>query len=295
MQISQKGVTFVAGHEGFVSKTYADPVGVPTIGFGFTNGSAAVRKHLGPIKYGMVISKEEGMKILFAVMNEEYGPATDKGMPLAEQHEFDMGCSGSFNVGPRIFKWKWAQAWRAGDKNLAATRWRVTATTAKGKKLPGLVRRRKEEADLLLNGNYGNGVMPTFTPKKKEEAKPDSTLREYQMKLDKLGYNPGYADGWMGPETEGAVRAFQENDPHLKNDGILGRGTMESIDRHLEEKSTKRTVNWTTASGIIATISTWINQSPWLLYVAVGAVIVVGGYILWKNRRRVESYAMSFV
>jgi hypothetical protein len=39
----------------------------------------------------------------------------------------------------------------------------VTATTAKGKKLPGLVRRRQEEAALMLTGDYA-GVKVSAEP-----------------------------------------------------------------------------------------------------------------------------------
>lgn len=303
MQISEKGTEFIGRHEGFVSKTYPDPVGVPTIGFGFTNGSTAVRRHWGPVKFGQAMSRKEAENLLQVVIDEEYGPATIQGMPGANQHEFDMGCSGSFNVGPRIFKWKWAKAFRNGAKSTAVNLWKTTATTARGKKLPGLVRRRREEAAVLWNGDYGTGAMPSFTNKvdpakvATEPAPPerDPILRDYQMKLTKLGYEPGMADGWMGPETENAVRAFQQKDPHLINDGILGRATMDSIDRHLEEGKTKRTVNWTTVGGAAATASTWFGAYDWMIYVAVGVVVVVGGYLLWRNRYRLNSYVLSFI
>lgn len=289
MQVSDKGVAFIASHEGFVSKTYADPVGVPTIGYGFTNGSAAVRKHLGKVKYGMSISKAEAHRILIDVINEEYGPAAAKGMPGAKQHEFDMGCSGAFNVGARIFNWKWAQAFRRGDVASAANLWRTTATTARGKKLPGLVRRRKEEAALLLRGDYGHGAAPVFKEVKKEEAKPDPVLREYQMKLISLGYDLGRADGWMGPDTKGAVLAFQQDDPHLDDDGILGRATMQSIDRRLEQRKTNRTVSWTGVGGIVGTVSTWFAEPNFFTYVLFIAAVAIAGYLLWRNRHRLEA------
>ena len=44
METSENGVAFTAAHEGFVSRAYPDPVGVLTIGTGFTNRSGVFRE-----------------------------------------------------------------------------------------------------------------------------------------------------------------------------------------------------------------------------------------------------------
>ena len=293
-KISKKGLAFIAAHEGFVGKYYLDPVGVPTIGYGFTNNSSSVRKKLGKIEPGMTISKASAKRVLEAVINEEYGAAANASLINPNQHEFDMAASAAFNVGPRIFGWKWAKAFNEGDKAKAAALWRNTATTARGVKLPGLVRRRKEEAELLLNGTYTGVTGPATFKKTKKVATADPELLEYQKKLIKLGYDTGAADGWMGPQTTKAVKAFQQADSHLDNDGILGRATKESIDRHGETKVTTRNVGIGTAIGTGTSVLTWLgNQSDLITYVVIAVVLVIGGYIIIKYRKKLEAKVLG--
>lgn len=294
-KVSKPGLNFIAGHEGFVSHYYLDPVGVGTLGFGFTSSSSSVRKLLGSIIPGMKITRKKAIEVLELVINSEYGKAANAKMNKPNQHEFDMGCSGSFNVGPRIFGWKWCKAFNEGNKKKAAALWRNTATTAKGKKLAGLVRRRSEEANLLFNGDYGSTGFISFK-KTKKVAKADSELLEYQKKLIKLGYDTGAADGWMGPKTTKAVKAFQKSDPHLINDGILGRGTMDSIDRLLENNTTKRNISIAGITGTGMSILSWIgNQSDLIMYVVLGALLLIIGYVLIKYRRKFEAKLFQYI
>ena len=298
-KISKKGLAFIQAHEGFVGKYYLDPVGVGTLGYGFTNNSAAVRRIFGSIEPGMTITKVKAKQVLEAVVNEEYGPAVNAGLNNPNQHEFDMAASGSYNVGSRIFGWKWAKAFNEGDKEKAAALWRVTATTAKGKldqriTLPGLVRRRKEEAELLLNGTYTGVTGPSTFKETKKVVKADPELLEYQKKLIKLGYDTGAADGWMGPQTTQAVKAFQEADPHLDNDGLLGRATKESIDRHGETKVITRNVSMATAVGTGMSGLTWLgDQSDLIKYVVIAVVLVIGGYLIIKYRKKFEAKVLG--
>jgi hypothetical protein len=46
-----------------------------------------------------------------------------------------------------------------------------------------------------------------------------------QVKLRKLGYSPGYLDGYFGKDTETALREFQYNN-HLNVTGALDKNTM---------------------------------------------------------------------
>jgi len=293
--ISKPGIAFIGAHEGLVLNYYLDPVGVPTIGYGFTNSSTSVRMILGKIKPGMTITRKKANDVLVAVINAEYGAAANRKMVNPNQHEFDMGCSGSFNVGPRIFGWNWCKAFNEGDKQKAAAIWRNTATTARGKKLAGLVRRRNEEANLLLNGDYGTAGATTFV-KTKKVAKADSELLDYQKKLTKLGYDLGAADGWMGPATHKAVKAFQKTDPHLINDGKLGRGTKDAIDRKLETKSTTRNVSLAGGMGTGMSFLSWIgNQSEIITYVVLGFGVLIIGYVLFKYRRKFEAKILQYV
>lgn len=298
--LSEQGAAFIAGHEGFVSRAYRDPVGVLTIGHGFTNGSAAVRRHLGRITPGMMITADQARAVLRTVCREEFAPAARDGLPGANQHELDAGISIAFNVGPRVFKWKWAQAWRAGRKAEAARRMTSTATTAKGRRLPGLVRRRREESELLLNGVYGAAGAVSIAPSSTIEGTGDivsaDTLREYQGKLERLGFYSGQVDGLRGPLTSAAVRAFQKSDPHLKVDGILGRATMASIDRVLEAKSSSKVGGGAVSIGMIGTVIGWFGAlPPVVMYAAYGLAGVAIVYLVWKYRRGLEVKAREIL
>lgn len=299
-EASPKGIFFIARHESPggvpVLNAYRDPVGIWTIGHGFTSLSRVVRSKLGKIRKGMKMTREEADSLLGEVVNKEFAPATERGMPDAAQHHFDMGCSGSFNVGARIFKWRWANHYRNGDVPLAAKKWRTTATTAQGVPLRGLRRRRGEEADLLLHGNYGKGTVASFKRTPKSKSKGDYELMEYQQKLATLGYYDGKVDGWLGPDTDKAVRKFQDDDPYLITDGTLGRATKESIDRKVSERKDKRTFSLSSAASTVGIASSYLSDMhEVILYATLGFVVVIATYFLIKYRKRLESKALELL
>lgn len=175
MRLSKRGAAFIRAHEGFRSRAYRDPVGILTIGIGFTWGSKAFREWWAKYRPGQAFDAKSSMSMaeaescLIHLCDTEYGAAVVRflGDQVVDQHVFDAACSMVFNCGPGALKWKWAAAMKAGDMKAAAAHLRVTATTAKGKQLPGLVRRRKEEAALLVSGDYA-GIKepsPEVTPK----------------------------------------------------------------------------------------------------------------------------------
>lgn len=168
MRLSKRGAAFIRAHEGFRSNAYLDPVRILTIGIGFTWASRAFREWWAKYRPGQTftikstMSMAEAESALVYLCDVEYGAAVVKflGGKVVEQHVFDAACSMVFNCGPGALKWKWAAAMKAGDIKTAAARLRVTATTAKGKRLPGLVRRRQEEAALMLTADYGGVKAP---------------------------------------------------------------------------------------------------------------------------------------
>jgi GH24 family phage-related lysozyme (muramidase) len=160
LNISKNGIKFIRLHEGVRNKAYLDPIGIPTIGVGFTMRSASFREWWAANKKGKfsILSTMTDAEIdsaLEYLISKEYGRAVNiflnKTVP---QHVFDAAVSAVFNLGPGALKWKWAQAMKQGDYKKAADLLRVTGTTAGGKELAGLVRRRKEEALLMSKGVY---------------------------------------------------------------------------------------------------------------------------------------------
>lgn len=162
MKVSERGLAFVARHEGFVAGAYRDPVGVLTIGYGFTMGSRLFaeswrKAHGRGLAPGDRISRAEADRLLRRLIDEEYGREVTKALGTLPQHRHDAACSVAYNLGPRALHWRWATALKAGDVKGAAGILGANYNTAGGRKLAGLVRRRQEEARLLLTGDYGDG------------------------------------------------------------------------------------------------------------------------------------------
>lgn len=142
VKISDNGLTLIKAHEGLRLEAYPDPGtgGDPwTVGYGHTKG----------VKPGDVISEAEASDFLRQdvawvedCVNENVnGPLT--------QNQFDALCSFVFNVGCGAFRSSTlCRLINEGNFEGAAgqfSRWNKAA----GRVLPGLTRRRKEEAELF--------------------------------------------------------------------------------------------------------------------------------------------------
>lgn len=188
MFLSKKGQVFLMKHEGIRTKAYKDPVGILTIGAGFTWQSRAFRKwwslykHPQSFTINSTMTPAEIGEALDFMVREEYGKAVEDWLDgqTVPQHVMDALISVVWNLGPGALKWSWAKAVKEGDYVKAARLLKNTGTTAKGRKLPGLIRRREEEALLLRMGVYV-GVPADKTwqdrnnPKPPSPAKPAST------------------------------------------------------------------------------------------------------------------------
>lgn len=237
--LSAKGARFMRLHEGFRAKWYLDPVGIPTIGIGFTWRSSAFRKWWANNKPGVKfqrgaeMTRDEAEACLRYLCEQEYGKAVNVflGKKVA-QHVFDGMTSPVFNLGPGSLKWRWAQAVKAGNLNDAAAKLRVTGTTAQGRKLPGLVRRRKEEALLLSKGIYigvdsghHTEVVDAMADGILERGEGGPAVAALIKDLHKLGFYDGALDDVYGHGTEAAVLDLQE-DQSIDRDGKVGPETF---------------------------------------------------------------------
>ena len=242
MELSAKGAAFTRLHEGFVGHAYYDAATPPvlTIGIGFTWRSATFRKWWKANRPGQAfdrsatMTRAEAEEVLLILFREEYGKAVNDflGKPVP-QHVFDGMASPVFNLGAGALKWKWAAAAKAGNYKLAAELLEVTGTTAGGKKLAGLIKRRADEAELILHGDYAYGPMKA-KPVLIDEAVKDAALADYMLvrgergasvaklirTLADLGYYHGPLDDLFGYGTHAAVLKYQ------RAAGILADGKV---------------------------------------------------------------------
>ncbi|UHS61062.1 peptidoglycan-binding protein [Agrobacterium vaccinii] len=287
-KISTQGRAFMRLHEGNPLTCYLDPVGIPTIGTGFTTGSDSVRRELAKIGITKLvpgktkITAAQSDDILDAVLGAEYVPAVVAGSPTdRKQHELDAASSVTFNLGVGAMKWTWADLWRKGKTKAAAAHLASNYNTAKGKKLPGLVRRRREEALLFEKGTYTGvgGVTKEVTAE--PPVLPDPVVKEAQELLTTAGLNPGAVDGWMGAKTKAAVIAYQKAHPHLIADGIIGPATIAQLRRDAGAAKDMVTKGASSAAG--SGLLAFTAGLPWG-WITAGVLVAVVGYVAYRNR-----------
>jgi len=284
---SPRGRAFMRGHEGNPLTCYLDPVGVPTIGTGFTMRSAAVRRALSRLGITKLVAGKtkitaaQSDAIFAAVLAEEFEPAVVMASPKNRtQHQMDAAVSAIYNLGAGAMGWTWADLWRAGKVKEAAAYLGSHYNMASGKKLPGLVRRRKEEAELFLSGRYAKGhAVKESTPRPPK--KPDAVVKEAQEILTSKGFNPGAIDGWMGEQTRDAIIAYQKAHPHLEADGILGPATLSQLRR--DAKALKDAAAKGAGSAFGSGALAFMADLPWG-WIAAGALLLALGYVAYRYR-----------
>lgn len=287
-KISTQGRAFLRLHEGNPLTCYLDPVGIPTIGTGFTMGSDSVRRELAKIGITKLvpgktkITAAQSDAILEAVLAAEYVPAVVANSPSdRKQHELDAASSVTFNLGVGAMKWTWADLWRKGQIKAAAAHLASNYNTAKGKKLPGLVRRRKEEALLFEKGIYTGVGGVTKEATTEPPVLQDPVVKEAQELLTTAGLNPGAIDGWMGEKTKAAVIAYQKAHPHLIADGIIGPATLAQLRR--DAGAAKDVVAKGASSAAGSGLLAFTAGLPWG-WIAAGVLVAVVAYVAYRNR-----------
>lgn len=150
MQTSEQGIKMIIAFEGIEEKAYKCPSGVWTIGVGHT-GEVDDR----PINAGMHITQEKAMQLLRQDLAhfEEYINAEPYAKKL-QQHQFDALVSFVFNVGRAAFHSSTMRRklCSGADNDSVAAEFGRWIYGKKGM-LPGLVRRRKIEAEMFLGTN----------------------------------------------------------------------------------------------------------------------------------------------
>jgi hypothetical protein len=202
-------------------------------------------------------------------------------------------------------EWSWATLIANNQLVEGIKRWRTTGTTAKGKKLPGLARRRNEEADIAATGRWPAWVKPLS----KLDVGPETHVAnvdyaQAQRWLEELGYSPGGVDGVPGQRTKAAAARFQSDHGQLVVDGIIGPATLSALQRAIELK--RKGVGTAVGTGTVATggvvenatgtgdaVTTPVGTLDWLGDVLLWGGLAVGIAILvwfaWRYRDEINN------
>ena len=290
MQTSAKGRADLKLHEGEVLKAYRCPAGILTIGVGLTSASGVIK-----VRPGMTITREESDRLLTEALRRNYEPRVAKAMPKAKQHEFDGAVGFDFNTGA-IHKASWVKAWRILDWAMVEERLKLWKKGG-GKVLPGLVRRREAEYQLIRYGRYESDKASLPVQVSTDEARitlplSRAEIAEVWEAFRKLGFNPGPSFDHI---DVAAVRAFQAKHD-LTVDGIIGRATLSTLQRALDARE-----NAVPAVGVPAVAGASqasgaddiLTGLPWLS----DAALVLGGlyalWVAWRYRDQIAAAIQS--
>jgi len=292
-------IPFTGHNEGKVLKAYRCPAGVITIGFGFTWGSKIFRewwleRHGRKLRLGDMISEADAFYLLKAIIDREYSKPVMSRAPKATPHAKAAAIDMLINCGLGAAKWTWFAALVRNDVRDSARRLKVTALTANGRRLPGLVRRRAEAATIMEFNKWPAWVKEPRTPAPKEikAVMPSWHLGEDDRKqaikwLIKLGYLA------QSPKPNNdlivsATRRFQGVHPQLDVDGILGRATLDQLQRviDLKAKSAKGAAGSTAgaAAGASDHVAGATGYGDWILYGSLAVLVVGGAWLAWRYR-----------
>ena len=141
MHISDAGLRFIEGFEGWSDRAYWDSYGrVWTVGYGFTEG-------VGP---HTTMSRSQGHEKLRQRIASHYEWAVNELRP-STQNAYDALCSFAWNLGAGIFRGNLRDALMRHDYNRAGSIM-LQYDHAGGVRLAGLTRRRRAEVDLMRRG-----------------------------------------------------------------------------------------------------------------------------------------------
>lgn len=147
MKISQQGIDLIKSFESFVSKPYADAVGIITIGYGSTYYLDGRRVSMSDEP----ITEQQASELLEATFENDFA----KHIPVVNQNQFDALGSLIYNIGSSAFKkstlYKKVLA-NNNDKSIEQEflKWNKGRVNGKLVELRGLTIRRKKEAELYF-------------------------------------------------------------------------------------------------------------------------------------------------
>ena len=158
MQMTERGLLALAGHEGVVPAPYSDSTGTWTFGIGHT--AAAGPPDPATMPRGMPADLDAGIREAFRVFRADLATYETEvraavTVPLAP-HEFDALVSFHYNTGG-IARAALTRHLNDGDREAAARaflNWRRPVE---------IIPRREAERDLFRHGRYPGGAIPVWS------------------------------------------------------------------------------------------------------------------------------------
>lgn len=139
MKTSKEGINLIKKYEGCKLKAYLCPAKVWTIGYGNTYYENGVK-----VKSGDIITQQRAEELLLTLL-PKYEDIVNKNIKrILKQNEFDALVSFCWNCGSSNTLFSLINK----SSNDVKDWWMTHYITGGGKVLPGLVKRRKEEAEL---------------------------------------------------------------------------------------------------------------------------------------------------
>ena len=218
MRISDFGLALIEAFEGFFAKPYYCPAGVLTQGFGHTAAA-------GLPSIGGVWTREKARQVLRDDLARQYEPGVRKLLKRAPtQGQYDAMVSFAFNCGVGALKRSSIlKFFNRGEDAQAAGAFAMWVK-AKGKTMPGLVRRRAAEAlayrgfkDMDFDGRLDTGEpvygrMPQAVEPEREKLAGSGTLQG-------VGAAAG---GGAGIVLKNAQEALTAAEPHISAGTWIG-------------------------------------------------------------------------
>lgn len=154
-KINKAGLDLIKSFEGLRLEAYLDIVGVPTIGYGHTQG---VTKE--DVQNGRRITEQEAEEMLLDELNKfERGVEIAVAVPIND-NQFSALVSFAYNVGlGALQRSTLLKLLNAGNVSGAAEQF-LRWNKAGGKEVKGLTRRREAERSLFLKSEEPKGLLP---------------------------------------------------------------------------------------------------------------------------------------
>ena len=143
MKTSKQGIDLIKKYEGCRLKAYLCPSGIPTIGYGNTYYYSGAK-----VKIGDTITQDEAELLLDRLVPKYENTVKRSIVAPLNQNQFDALVSFCWNCGSSRTLFRLIN--EKSNDSIIYNWWTAHYVTGNGVKLPGLVKRRLEEADLFI-------------------------------------------------------------------------------------------------------------------------------------------------